>query len=239
MSLYADSQYPVSDQIAAVHARQLKNITSPGTWGSGEQRRAVAVEARNAGYQAGLLEPPTEGRGTSDMDLPEVVRDVIRTIAADIHSLRKDFHDQAIADGISDVEYVEIVGIVSRIVDLDVFARGIAVPPRPLPAPEAGEPTRERPATAKIEEAWMPTIPIGPDGGEIGEALYHGQPMPCIVRSLSLVPEELRAHVELEEAHYTRLAKIFDYEYQHHEGLTRPQTEIIAGRVSALNDCFY
>jgi hypothetical protein len=64
-------------------------------------------------------------------------------------------------------------------------------------------------------------------------------PMPYIVRAMSLVPDELRAHLELEIAHYTRLDKLFDYQYQHHEGLTRPQTEVVAGRVSALNDCFY
>jgi len=239
MSLYADSEYLVRDEIAAVHARQFKNIVAPGAWGSGAQRRAVAAEARRAGYEVGLLEPPPDGPDEPDVELPEVARRVIRTIAASVHDLNKNFYDQAMADGLSDAEYVEIVGVVSRLVDLDVFARGIAVPPRPLPAPEAGEPTRERPGTAVHEEAWVPTIPNGPDGGEIGEALYHGQPMPYILRALSLVPEELRAHVELEVAHYTRLEKIFDYEYQHHEGLTRPQAEIVAGRVSALNDCFY
>jgi hypothetical protein len=90
-----------------------------------------------------------------------------------------------------------------------------------------------------IEHAWIPTVPNGPAGGDIGASLYHGQPMPYIVRAMSLVPDELRAHLELEIAHYTRLDKLFDYQYQHHEGLTRPQTEVVAGRVSALNDCFY
>jgi hypothetical protein len=30
-----------------------------------------------------------------------------------------------------------------------------------------------------------------------------------------------------------------DFEFNHHDGLTRPQAEVVAGRVSALNDCFY
>ena len=63
--------------------------------------------------------------------------------------------------------------------------------------------------------------------------------MPYIVRGMRLVPDELRAHLELERARYTRSDTLFDYEYQHHEGLTRPQAEVVAGRVSALNDCFY
>jgi hypothetical protein len=239
MTAYADSRFPVRDDIAAEHARQLKHIAAPGTWGTGAQRRAVAAEARLGGYEAGLLEPPPGGMEKPDVELPTTVRRVVRTIAASVHELDKDFFDQAVAGGLSDVEYVEIVGIVSRLVDIDVFARGIGVAPRPLPAAEAGNPTRKRPAEAILEHAFVPTIPNGSKGGAIGHALYHGQPMPYILRSLSLVPEELKAHVELEIAHYTRLDKLFDYDYQHHEGLTRPQAEVVAGRVSALNDCFY
>jgi hypothetical protein len=239
MPLYPDSNFPVSDEIAAVHSRQLKGIVAPGTWGTGAQRRAVAVEARKAGYEAGLLEPPPGGPEDPGLELPEAVRRVIRTLATSVQGLDQAFCEQSIADGLSDAEYVEIVGVVSRIVDIDVFARGIGVSPRPLPAPEPGEPSRQRPDTAVIEHAWIPTVPNGPAGGDIGASLYHGQPMPYIVRAMSLVPDELRTHLELEIAHYTRLDKLFDYQYQHHEGLTRPQTEVVAGRVSALNDCFY
>jgi hypothetical protein len=197
------------------------------------------VEARKAGYDAGLLEPPPGGPEEPELQLSEAVRRVIRTMATSVQDLDAAFCEQAIANGLSDAEYVEIVSVVARIVDIDVFARGIGVSPRPLPAVEPGEPSRERPDTAVIEHAWVPTVPNGPAGGGIGASLYHGQPMPYIVRSLSLVPDELRAHVELEIAHYTRLDKLFDYQYQHHDELTRPQAEVVAGRVSALNDCFY
>ncbi len=199
----------------------------------------MAVEARNACYEKGLLEPLADGSEVPDVELPTGTRRVIGTLAASVQDLNQDFCYEAIGSGLSDAEYVEIVGIVSRLVDMDVFARGIGVSPRPLPAARPGEPSRQRPETAVPELAWIPTIPNGPAGGEIGEALYHGMPMPYIVRALSLVPDELRAHVELEEAHYTRLNKIMDYDYQHHVGLTRPQAEVVAGRVSALNDCFY
>jgi hypothetical protein len=239
MSLYADSTYPVRNEIADVHRRQFAGIAAPGTWFTGEERQSIAAEARKAGFEAGLLEPPDEGPERPAIELPEATRQVIRTIAVSVKALTQDFCRTALEGGLSDAEYVEIVGVVSRIVDLDVFARGIGDAPRPLPQPTAGMPTRERPDTAVFEEAWLPTIPNGPNGGEIGKALYHGQPMPYIVRSMSLVPDELCAHVELEVAHYTRLDKLFDYQYQHHDGLTRPQAEVVAGRVSALNDCFY
>jgi hypothetical protein len=239
MSLYADSANSVPDGIVAVHARQFDNLVSPGTWSTGAQRRAVAAEARQACYEAGLLEPPADGPDTPDVELPEVARRVARTVAASIHDLTQTFFEQTKADGLSDAGYVEIVGVVARLVDLDVFARGIGVSLRPLAAAKPGVPSRIRPPTAVQELAWVPTIPNGPAGGETGAELYHGMPMPYIVRSLSLVPDELRAHVELEMCHYTRLDKLFDFDYQHHAGLTRPQTEVVAGRVSAINDCFY
>jgi hypothetical protein len=239
MPLYADSAYPVVEEITAVHVRQLKQITSPGTWGTGAQRRAVASEARRACYESGLLEPPASGFDDADIDLSDSLKDVVHGIAVSVGELNLNFFENAVRSGLSDAEYVEIVGVVARIVDLDVFARGIGVTPRPLPAAASGKPSHERPATAVMEKAWVPTIPNGPAGGAFGQSLYHGQPMPYIVRGMSLVPDELRAHLELEQAHYTRLDKLLDYEYQHHEGLTRPQAEVVAGRVSALNDCFY
>jgi hypothetical protein len=239
MSLYADAEFPVRQEIVAAHTRQLENIAAPGTWYTGSQRLAIAAEARLAGYDAGLLERPDRSSNTTEIDIPDTVRRVVSTIAVSVRELNQDFYDQALADGLTEAEYVEIVGIVSRVVDLDVFARGIGASPRELPAPKAGKPSRQLPGTAVVEHAWVPTVPNGPEGGEIGQALYHGQPMPYIVRALSLVPAELSAHVELEIAHYTRLDKLFDYDYQHHEGLTRPQVEVVAGRVSAINDCFY
>jgi hypothetical protein len=239
LSLYPDASFPVSDAITAVHARQLEGIVSAGTWGSGAQRRSVAIEARRACSEAGLLEPLAGSVEPADVELPEGIRHIIGTIATSVHDLNQDFFAEALGSGLADAEYVEIVGIVSRLVDIDVFCRGIGVSPRPLPAARAGQASRKRPHEAVMELAWVPTIPNGPPGGEAGAALYHGQPMPYIVRALSLVPDELRAHVELEIAHYTRLDKLFDYDYQHHDGLTRPQAELVAGRVSALNDCFY
>ena len=108
-----------------------------------------------------------------------------------------------------------------------------------MPEPKPGEPARKRPETAVLEAAWVPTIPAGPAGGEPGQELYAGLPPAYIIRSLSLVPDELRAHVELEQVQYISFPKFFDWTYQHHEGLSRAQVELVAGRISAFNECFY
>ena len=85
----------------------------------------------------------------------------------------------------------------------------------------------------------MPTVPNPPEGGAAAEDLYGGQPKPYIFRGMSLVPDELRAHLALERVQYLPLEKILEYDFAHHEGLSRAQAELVAGRVSALNDCFY
>ena len=239
MTLYADSAYPVRADLSAIHASQLDQLNAPGTWGTGAQRLAIAVEARTACYAAGILEAPADGGAAADLTLPEVARRVVQLLAVSPKDVDQAFYEDALKGGLSDAEYVEIVGLVARITNLDFFARGIGVPLRPLPPSRPGEPSRKRPAAVVIEQAWVPTVPNPPAGGDTADALYGGKPKPYIMRALTLVPDEFRNHIELEQAQYTLPRRIMDYEYQHHEGLTRPQVEVIAGRVSALNECFY
>jgi hypothetical protein len=239
MSLYADSDYPVRDEITAAHTEQIARLGEAGTWGTGAQRRAVAVETRKACYDAGILEPSASEDLETDVDLPEGVRDAIRVLAADCKEFDQSHYQLARDAGLSDEEYTEVMAIVSFVADLDVFARGIGVDPRPIPAAQPGNPTRERPVEAVPEQAFVPTVPVGEAGGASAEAMYHGKPFPYIMRALSLVPAEFAAHLSLEGAQYMPLPKVLEPDFQNHEGLIRPQVEVIAGRVSALNDCFY
>lgn len=239
MSFYADSDYPVGDELDRAHAAQFENFARAGTWGTAAQRLAVISEARQAGIDAGLLEAPENVGASSDIELPAAIRAVIRTLAVDCPDFDMATYQAARDAGLSDPEVAELVAIVSFVVNLDVFARGIGVPLRPFAEPQAGSPAREVPSEAVLEKAFLPTIPNVPDGGDFGKELYHGHFKPYIMRALSIVPSEYRAHVALEEAQYNPLPKVPVVEYCHHAGLTRPQVEIVAGRVSAINDCFY
>lgn len=239
MSFYADSEYPVRDELSEAHALQFEKFAQAGTWGTAAQRLAVIAEARQAGIDAGLLEAPGNGGAEPTVDLAEDIREIVRTLAVDCKAVDMDTYRRAREAGLSDPEYAELVAIVSFVVDLDVFARGIGVPLRPFGEPQAGQPSREVPDEAVPEKAFVPTIPNVPDCGPFGTELYGGHFKPYIMRGLSLVPDEYRAHVALEEVQYNPLPKVPAVEYCHHDGLTRPQVEIVAGRVSALNDCFY
>lgn len=239
MTLYADSQYPVREDLDAVHAKQLDQLADPGTWGTGAQRLAIAREVRQACYDAGTQEKPEDSGPLSDVELPEAVCALVRKLAVTPKDFLEDSYKEARSGGLSDEEYVEIVGIVSRLTDMDVFARGIGVPLRPLPAARDGQPSRVRPRVAKKEMAWVPTVPNLPEGGEEAAGIYGEDYRPYIIRSLSLVPDEMGRHVELEEVQYLPMNSILIKDFQHHEGFTRAQVELIAGRVSALNECFY
>ena len=96
ISLYADSEFPVSNEIAAIHERQFNGLVAPGTWFSGPERRAIAAEARKACYEAGLLEASPDGAEEPDIDLPESTRSVVHTIATSVLALNQPFFDQAI-----------------------------------------------------------------------------------------------------------------------------------------------
>lgn len=239
MGHYDDSKYRVRADLDEIHGRQHADLGRPGTWGTSAQRLAVASEAREAGYSAGILERPANNREKPGIALPAELRNVIHLLAADPKEFNEASYQSARSGGLSDDEYVEVVGIVSRVVDMDVFARGIGVALRPLPKALPGSPSRERLAEARKEHAWVPTLPNPPEGGAAADDLYEGKPKPYIIRALSLVPSEMRKHVELEEVQYLPLRHIMDPKYQHHEGFSRAQVEVVAGRVSAINECFY
>jgi alkylhydroperoxidase family enzyme len=119
-------------------------------------------------------------------------------------------------------------------------ARGIGVPVRRLGAPvEDREPSRERPSVAKKEGFFTASIPSAPAGGELAVSLFGNQPAPNILRSLSLVPDEARRLNALLNQEYFSMQTIFDFTCSSHNSITRPQLELIAAKVSELNQCFY
>ena len=61
--------------------------------------------------------------------------------------------------------------------------------------------------------------------------------MPNIVRALSLVPDHVRLLRELSASHYMAFERIPDPSVRN--ALDRMQIELVAARVSAMNECFY
>ena len=243
MNLYADSDLPIRAALVQAHTDTLHSFAAPGHWYSGAERRALVTAARQARVEAGLQEVDASSAGASvSSALPASVQKIARQVAVSTNDLERSFFEQALAAGISDAQYVEIVGVVSRVVNVDVFARGIGVPLRPLPAATDGAPSQHRPRTARDEGAWVPTIPGGARGEDEAKQVYGSadpQAAPFIYRALSLVPGEAVGLMQLGAAQYLEISNFMDLEFTFEPTLTRPQYELLAARVSALNECFY
>lgn len=232
------------EELRRAHAEMLDHIASPGTWWTGAERIALALESRR-GTTCRLCRArkdalsPNAVVGTHDSlgTLPESVVDVVHRIRTDPGRLSKDWFDGVIASGLSVERYVELVGVVTLIAGLDCFARALGVPPAEMLEPRPGAPSGHRPAGAKPGEAWVPMIAaedaVGPE-----EGLYGGQNMvPNIMRALSLVPDQVRALRKSSDAHYFEMDVMMDPLAQ--RDLDRRGVELVASRVSALNECFY
>jgi hypothetical protein len=82
---------------------------------------------------------------------------------------------------------------------------------------------------------------ITPDRVEDEEMdLYGGRKRAGnVVTAMSLVPDSVRILKILSAVHYLEMAEVPKPHSNGGKSLSRAQIELIAGRVSALSDCFY
>jgi hypothetical protein len=241
---YAAAGAPVGDDLREAHRRILEHLRAPGTWWTGAERIAVATEARRASAcglcraRKDALSPgAVAGRHDALADLPAAAVEVAHRVRSDPARLSRAWFESITAADLGVPAYVELVGVVAMAAGLDFFARAMGIPPFALPAPVPGEPSRALPAAAQPAGAWVPMI--APEDATGPEAdLYGGEAfVPNIMRALSLVPDEARALQRSSAAHYLPVGRIGDPTAR--RALDRMQMELVAARVSALNQCFY
>jgi len=249
---YSNAPVPVRDDIVAAHERAWNRIARAGAWFDGKTRLAIAAETRHAANCALCARrkesvSPYGIAGQHDTlgALPERLVEQIHRIVTDPGRLTRGWFDSLIASGTPDTEYVETVGVVATVVAIDTFCRAIGVPLHPLPAPQNGAPHQRRPRTARQRgEAWVAMIHPKDLEGELDSAeeqslaSYWGGVPANIRRALSLVPEEAYEWFRLVEVQYLpgKAMRDFANEYR---AITHAQIELVAGRVSVLNQCFY
>lgn len=241
---FAESEFAVRGDLLEAHDRAWAAIAAPGTWLSGERRVAVAAEARHArdcahcaSIQAALSPNAVHGahRGLGALRPAEV--ELIHRVVADPGRLSERWAQSLLAQGLSEGEYVEIVGIVAMLMIMDAFSRALGVPERALPAPRAGLPTRYAPPGARKQAAWLPLVEPE-DVVEADGPMYPHPKVGYIYRALSLVPQTVRDYWSLASCHYLPSEAIYQFD-RSVRAISRPQTEVIAARVSALHQCVY
>ena len=241
---YLHSPLPLRDDLVAAQRRAWARLAAPGEWWTGAVRLAIAEETRAAMHcglcqdrKAALSPYAVTGTHTAATNLPENLIDVIHRIRTDSGRLIRQFYDRARAGGLSDAEYVETVGVMATVIAIDSFCDALGMSRHALPAPVAGEPHRRRPAGAKEGPAWVPTV-APEDMTEAEAGMYDGLSAVNIHRALSLVPAEVAGFFDLDAVHYLPDAVIRDFGTEY-RALTHAQIEFLAGRVSAINQCFY
>ena len=239
---YSAAGAQVRDDLKETHSWVWDHVRSPGTWWTGAERVAIAAQTRTArtctlcqARKAALSPNAVKGEHESDGTLSADIVDIIHRVVTDPARLSKPWFDSVIAGGLSDTQYVELVGVATLVVGVDYFARSLGIPPFPLLEPLAGEPTRRRPASATPAGAWVPMV--SQEAGA-SEGLYENMDVAVnIMRALSLVPDQARALRRLTDAQYMAAEQVGDPSVRGH--LDRTQTELVAARVSAINECFY
>lgn len=241
---YSDAPVTVRSDITAAQQEAWQAIGQPGSWWTGAQRVAIAAEVRNApncklcrARKEALSPYAIEGGHDSVTDLPAAAIDVIHRVITDPGRLTRSWFDSVVEGGLSDAEYVEIAIVSVLTVAVDTFARAIGSLPWGLPEAVDGEPTRIRPEGLADEGAYVPTIPSG--GAGPAEADLYNPFGANIYRSISLVPDQARLFYAILRAQYLPSQDVANPESNGGRAISRPQIELIAARVSALNGCFY
>lgn len=239
---YAGLSLPIPEEMRAAHRGAWQRLAAPGAWWTGAEHVALAAEVRAAREcalcherKAALSPHAVAGEHEATAALPAAAVDAVHRITTDPGRLTKSWYEKTLAAGLSDGHYVELVGVVVTIVNLDALHRALGAPLEPLPEPVAGEPSGARPPSEQ-GGAWVPWIDLG---SAEARDLYGGPPRVAnVLRALSLVPDAARQLQELSAVHYLPMDKVADPRAGL-PSLSRPQMELIAGRVSALNECFY
>ena len=237
--------FSIRPDIGEAYRLYWQNLASPGTWWTGAERVAIAQECRTAltcafcAERKNALSPYTfEGRHDSETDLPERVVDTVHRIVTDQTRITQSFVDDNDANGLSKGAYVELVGVVVAVFSIDEFHRALGLPIEPLPEPLPGEPSGYVPGALSDDIGFVPTVP--PDGAMGAEAdLWPTGFAANVVRALTLVPNALREWREIAAVQYIALGKMRGYFQDEARAINRLQMELIAGRVSAVNECFY
>ncbi len=247
---YADSPYPIREDIKIAHRGYWTALAAPGSWWTGKQRIGIAREVRNATtcsfcrQRKQALSPyrfkgeHQQGEsGAEAAGLSLLAVDAVHRIVTDQTRITQAYIDANSDAGLTEEQYVELAGIVVAVFSIDEFNRGLGFKPEPLPLASAGDPTLYRPSQAVRGTGFVSMIPT--DGATGAEADLWSDRTANVLRAPSLVPDALRDWFKIAAAQYLSMEGMANLIGQDDRSINRMQMELIAGRVSSYNECFY
>jgi hypothetical protein len=244
---FSDSPYPIRDDLVAAYRVFWHALANAGTWWTGEERVAIAAEVRRATQCAycaerkNALSPynfPGEHSAAEDTVLDARTIDAVHRIVTDQTRITQSWIEKNVAGGLSEGKYVELAGVVVCVFSIDEFCRALGLPLEPLPAPMAGEPSQYVPRGLESETAMISMVDLSQAGPEEDD-LWPGRQTANVIRALSQIPNAVREWTGIGDAQYLALNQVRDPSSDTNRVLNRMQIEIVAGRVSSHNECFY
>ena len=244
---FKDSPYPIRSDLVGAYRNYWRELASPGTWWTGAERIAIAAETRQAtqctfcAERRNALSPYNvsgEHDSVNGATLDANTIDAIHRVVTDQTRITKSYVQENVAKGLSEGKYVELVGVVVCMFSIDEFFRALDLPLEPLPTALDGEPSRYVPPGLEAESGMVAMIRGGEEGPD-EKNLWPPNRAPNVLRALSQVPNALREWMAISDAQYLPMQKIGDPGSDTERVLNRMQIEIVAGRVSSHNECFY
>ena len=242
---FSGLDFAVRRDIPEAYSAYWDTLSAPGNWWTGSQRVAIADASREAlscefcVLRKQSLSPyGVDGTHKNSGPLPDRVVDAVHRIITDQNRITQTFVDDNAANGLSKEAYVELVGIVVTVFSIDEFHRALGIPLQPLPEPKLGEPSFERPGALVDDMGFVPTISAAGASGKYAD-LWSADSAPNVVRALSLVPDAVRGWKLIAGAQYLSLQGMQNFVQDDNRSINRMQMELIAGRVSSVNECFY
>ena len=244
---FDNSPYPIRSELIAAYRDFWQKLAHAGTWWTGEERVAIAAEVRQAlvcefcAERKESLSPytlPGKHQSVEGTVLNEIAIDAAHRIVTDQTRITKAWVHDNVAEGMSEGHYVELVGVVVCVFSIDEFCRALSLPLEPLPEPVEGDPSQYVPVGLERETgnaAMIDLMKTGPDEQDLWPTGRTGN----VVRALSQVPNAVREWMALSDQQYLPIRKIVDPTSETERILSRQQIEIVAGRVSSHNECFY
>lgn len=210
----------VRQDIVNAHRQTWQAIARAGSFWSDGNRIEIAKQARVARVQRSEL---SFNRSYPDSTLSSDALEAVRKVAADAGKIDRSWASKQIA-ALGEGPYAEMVSVVASVTAIDAFSEALGRPNEPLPSAAGGSCSQDKSESTTDIGGYLPMVDP-----------WEG---PNVSRALSLVPTANQLFMTNVSSMYGGNGGGFN-DMVWNGPLSRPQAELLAARVSSINECFY